>query len=143
MESFKESADLSPEMPLMPLNEVEFLHIVYAMFACAGNRTLACKKLQISIRTLRNKLNEYEVTKNLKFPLPTSTGSNFEPRHNEFRNKFLTLNQLENDGFKIEKVKVVEREIKILISDFGFPAYLAKRLFPEYVSEKSPNQIDQ
>jgi transcriptional regulator with PAS, ATPase and Fis domain len=42
------------------LNELEKQHITAALEKCAGNRTHAARMLGISIRTLRNKLNEYK-----------------------------------------------------------------------------------
>ncbi len=47
---------------LVPLDEHEKRHILLVLDHCGGNRTHAAKKLGISIRTLRNKLNEYGVT---------------------------------------------------------------------------------
>src|SRR5438105_9823344 len=47
----------SAEFP--PLSEVEKRHILAALEQSKGNRTHAAKVLGISIRTLRNKLNEY------------------------------------------------------------------------------------
>ena len=47
---------------LVPLDEHEKRHILLALERCGGNRTHAAKKLGISIRTLRNKLNEYSGT---------------------------------------------------------------------------------
>src|SRR5688572_23411034 len=44
---------------LLPLHEVEKLHILRALEVCEGHRTVAAKHLDISVRTLRNKLNEY------------------------------------------------------------------------------------
>jgi two-component system, NtrC family, response regulator AtoC len=41
------------------LSELEKRHILAALDHCKGNRTHAAKLLDISIRTLRNKLNEY------------------------------------------------------------------------------------
>ncbi len=43
----------------LTLNELEKQHILAALKHCKGNRTHAAKQLDISIRTLRNKLNEY------------------------------------------------------------------------------------
>ncbi len=43
----------------LTLSEVEKHHILAALKKCKGNRTHAAKMLSISIRTLRNKLNEY------------------------------------------------------------------------------------
>ena len=45
----------------MSLAEVEKRHIFAAMDKTDGNRTHAAKLLGISVRTLRNKLNEYGV----------------------------------------------------------------------------------
>jgi DNA-binding NtrC family response regulator len=42
------------------LGELEKRHILAALELCHGNRTHAAKMLDISIRTLRNKLNEYK-----------------------------------------------------------------------------------
>jgi len=42
-----------------PLSEIEKRHILSALDRSHGNRTHAAKMLGISIRTLRNKLNEY------------------------------------------------------------------------------------
>ena len=46
---------------LVPLSQVEKQHILQTLEACDGNRTRAASALEISIRTLRNKLNEYRV----------------------------------------------------------------------------------
>ena len=46
---------------LRPLDEVEKDHILRVLEAMKGNRTQAANVLQISIRTLRNKLNEYKI----------------------------------------------------------------------------------
>ena len=43
------------------LDEVEKRHILTALEHCHGNRTHAAKALGISVRTLRNKLNEYNI----------------------------------------------------------------------------------
>jgi DNA-binding NtrC family response regulator len=45
--------------PVMPLHEVERLMILKGLEATSGNRTQAAELLGISVRTLRNKLNEY------------------------------------------------------------------------------------
>ncbi|MDR2056381.1 MAG: sigma-54 dependent transcriptional regulator [Desulfovibrio sp.] len=45
--------------PVMPLHEVERLMIIKGLEATSGNRTQAAELLGISVRTLRNKLNEY------------------------------------------------------------------------------------
>ena len=56
---------ISPGTPtgsetLMSLTEMEKHHILAAIHKSHGNRTHAAKMLDISIRTLRNKLNEYK-----------------------------------------------------------------------------------
>jgi DNA-binding NtrC family response regulator len=51
----------SGELPT--LAEIEKRHILRVLEACEGNRTHAARKLEISIRTLRNKLNEYGVAR--------------------------------------------------------------------------------
>ncbi len=48
-----------PELSLMPLCEVEKMMIEKALSSFDGNRTRAAETLGISVRTLRNKLNEY------------------------------------------------------------------------------------
>ena len=45
------------------LSEVEREHILHALEQNGGNRTRTAEVLEISIRTLRNKLNEYRVGK--------------------------------------------------------------------------------
>lgn len=47
----------TPEV--VPLAEMEKRHILAALEKCGGNRTHAAKLLGISVRTLRNKLHEY------------------------------------------------------------------------------------
>jgi DNA-binding NtrC family response regulator len=44
---------------IQPLSEMEKRHILAALAHCHNNRTQAAKLLDISVRTLRNKLNEY------------------------------------------------------------------------------------
>jgi DNA-binding NtrC family response regulator len=52
------AAPLSAEQ-MHTLHEIEKQHILRTLEACGGNRTQAAKHLDISIRTLRNKLHEY------------------------------------------------------------------------------------
>jgi DNA-binding NtrC family response regulator len=52
--------DANGEFP--KLAEMEKQHILAALERCHGNRTHAAKLLDISIRTLRNKLHEYNAT---------------------------------------------------------------------------------
>jgi two-component system response regulator AtoC len=53
---------LTANAPLLPLAEVEKMHILEVLEACGSNRTRAAEILGISIRTLRNKLHEYRGT---------------------------------------------------------------------------------
>ncbi len=46
---------------VMTLGDMEKNHILTTLDKCGGNRTHAARKLGISIRTLRNKLNEYGI----------------------------------------------------------------------------------
>lgn len=48
-----------PAEPILSLSELEKAHILRALEHTGGHRTKAAALLQISIRTLRNKLNEY------------------------------------------------------------------------------------
>jgi len=52
----------SSNEPLPSLAEIEKRHILAALEKCKGNRTHAAKLLDVSIRTLRNKLHEYNGT---------------------------------------------------------------------------------
>ena len=45
--------------PVIPLHEMERIMILKGLEVTAGNRTQAAELLGISVRTLRNKLNEY------------------------------------------------------------------------------------
>ncbi len=53
---------IEPGGNLPPLAEMEKRHILAALDHCKGNRTHAAKMLDVSIRTLRNKLHEYNGT---------------------------------------------------------------------------------
>ena len=46
-------------LSVMPLHEMEKQLILKSLDETSGNRTLAAQLLGISVRTLRNKLNEY------------------------------------------------------------------------------------
>lgn len=46
--------------PVIPLHEMERIMIIKGLEATSGNRTQAADLLGISVRTLRNKLNEYK-----------------------------------------------------------------------------------
>jgi len=50
-----------PKPGLLPLSEIEKKAILDTLVAAQGNRTKAAEMLGISIRTLRNKLNEYRL----------------------------------------------------------------------------------
>jgi DNA-binding NtrC family response regulator len=54
----------------IPLEELERQHILEVLQAAGGNRTQAAEILKISIRTLRNKLNEYKLAGALGSDLP-------------------------------------------------------------------------
>ena len=56
------TASSAPQGALPPLAEMEKRHILAALEQCKGNRTHAAKLLDVSIRTLRNKLHEYNGT---------------------------------------------------------------------------------
>ena len=45
--------------PVIPLHEMERIMIIKGLEVTSGNRTQAAEMLGISVRTLRNKLNEY------------------------------------------------------------------------------------
>ncbi|MBC8095398.1 MAG: sigma-54-dependent Fis family transcriptional regulator [Akkermansiaceae bacterium] len=53
----------NPSGEFLEMAEMEKRHILNALERCHGNRTHAAKLLKISIRTLRNKLNDYNVGK--------------------------------------------------------------------------------
>jgi DNA-binding NtrC family response regulator len=65
------------------LSELEKRHILTVLESCKGNRTQAAKLLDISIRTLRNKLHEYGGTTTApdpsETPLETSQGPVAQP----------------------------------------------------------------
>jgi DNA-binding NtrC family response regulator len=65
MFSFKEAADNTNEglVPGMTVADAEKMLIISTLEFCNQNRTRAAEMLDISIRTLRNKLNEYGVSK--------------------------------------------------------------------------------
>jgi DNA-binding NtrC family response regulator len=52
----------SPGGGFPTLSDLEKHHILAALDRCKGNRTHAAKMLNVSIRTLRNKLHEYNGT---------------------------------------------------------------------------------
>lgn len=54
------SSDIRMDQSVLPLREMEKKMIMRALDDHRGNRTHAAKILGISVRTLRNKLNEYE-----------------------------------------------------------------------------------
>ncbi|MBI4658816.1 MAG: sigma-54-dependent Fis family transcriptional regulator, partial [Verrucomicrobia bacterium] len=51
----------SANQPFLTLYEIEKSHILAALDRCDQNRTQAARLLDINIRTLRNKLNEYKL----------------------------------------------------------------------------------
>lgn len=52
---------MDDERAVIPLGELEKKAILDALVSTKGNRTRAAELLGISIRTLRNKLNEYRI----------------------------------------------------------------------------------
>ena len=54
-----EVESVNGEVQLMPLHEMEKRMIMASLDETEGNRTRAAELLGISVRTLRNKLNEY------------------------------------------------------------------------------------
>lgn len=52
---------VGPAEPLMTLYDLEKRHILNTLEQCNNNRTQAARLLEISVRTLRNKLHEYGV----------------------------------------------------------------------------------
>jgi DNA-binding NtrC family response regulator len=60
--------------PFLTLYEVEKRHILAALELCQQNRTQAAKVLDINIRTLRNKLNEYKTPLTEDSSLDASSG---------------------------------------------------------------------
>jgi DNA-binding NtrC family response regulator len=48
-----------PSLPTVPLREMERKAIFHALDQTKGNRTHAAELLGISVRTLRNKMNDY------------------------------------------------------------------------------------
>jgi transcriptional regulator with PAS, ATPase and Fis domain len=57
------AAESAPAMPggVVPLSELEKIMILRSLETTSGNRTQAAELLGISVRTLRNKLNEYRL----------------------------------------------------------------------------------
>ena len=47
---------------ILPLDELEKRHLLMVLERCGGNRTQAAKLLGISVRTMRNKLHEYNMS---------------------------------------------------------------------------------
>jgi DNA-binding NtrC family response regulator len=62
-----ESASIvvTADSPILSLGEIEKKAILDTLVATEGNRTKAAELLGISIRTLRNKLNEYRIDEGL------------------------------------------------------------------------------
>lgn len=65
-ESHEESKSLDAPVRVIPLGELEKQAILSALRAMGGNRTKAAEQLGISIRTLRNKLQEYRASGDLQ-----------------------------------------------------------------------------
>lgn len=129
MNTSKETEDFDPKTLLISLKEVEFLHIIHIMFFFSGNRTKTARALGFSIRTLRNKLNEYQKERNISFPLVDCARMNKA----QFRHAFLVRNRLSEEKFDFPNIDVAEETIKTLISDYGFPPYLLESLPSTYL----------
>lgn len=56
------------EFPIQPLHELEKTAILRTLELTGGNRTRAAELLQVSIRTLRNKLAEYRASEGIEVP---------------------------------------------------------------------------
>ena len=58
-----QAGEAAPPMPggVVPLSELEKIMILRSLESTSGNRTQAAELLGISVRTLRNKLNEYRL----------------------------------------------------------------------------------
>ncbi|MBI2924153.1 MAG: sigma-54-dependent Fis family transcriptional regulator [Verrucomicrobia bacterium] len=52
----------TPSGEILPLDELEKRHLLMVLERCGGNRTQAAKLLGISVRTMRNKLHEYNMS---------------------------------------------------------------------------------
>jgi hypothetical protein len=65
VESAAPVAVAEAEAPIRSLGEIEKKAILDTLVATEGNRTKAAELLGISIRTLRNKLNEYRIDEGL------------------------------------------------------------------------------
>jgi DNA-binding NtrC family response regulator len=72
-------ADSGEPKRIATLAEVEKNHILAALNHCKGNRTHAANLLDVSIRTLRNKLHEYNGTT----PKPQTAEKDLLPTHSE------------------------------------------------------------
>ena len=129
MDISKESTESGPNLRILSLKELEFLHIVHVMFHFSGNRTQVAKAIGFSIRTLRNKLNEYKEERQIVFPM---TGCNTLNRA-QFRHVFLTHNRLAEESFTFPEIKVAEQTIQVLVSDYGFPPYLMDRIKNDFM----------
>ena len=54
-------SDISQDTEIETIEELEKRHIFKILKICDGNRTHAAKKLGLNVRTLRNKIKEYEI----------------------------------------------------------------------------------
>jgi len=75
MNSTTDSTTHGEPRKLLTLAEMEKSHILSALNHCKGNRTHAANLLDVSIRTLRNKLHEYNGTT----PGQNEVGKNLMP----------------------------------------------------------------
>ncbi|MDB4642769.1 sigma-54 dependent transcriptional regulator, partial [Verrucomicrobia bacterium] len=68
----EQSGPVIEKEAILPLSELEKNHILASLEAFDQNRTKTAKHLGISIRTLRNKLNEYQKSDQNTFPIEDS-----------------------------------------------------------------------
>jgi len=111
MSEINQIAKNSSSFPeIISMDEMNYRYVMYVVMLCKGNRSQACAELGVSIRTLRNWLNNWSHSKNIIIP----TGDT-----DKFEENFLKFNGLK------EREKIKENEIiqitEILITEFGFP----------------------
>ena len=64
------------ELPTgLTMDELEKLAIIKALDACDGNRTHAAQRLNISVRTLQRKLQQYELERTISVETSAGTGA--------------------------------------------------------------------
>ena len=105
------------EIEVVSLDEMMFRYVTYALFMNGGAREKTAIELGISIRTIRNYVNEWSRKKGIHYPVTRFQG--------DFKKEFFRLNK-----FNIELEPIFENQIaqvtEFLISDFGFPVEFFK-----------------